>query len=69
MPTIFIVHLPDLPGVLPFLDHIVIELIPEACGGELRARNTGEGIKIHAVYIQPNDIEEEGDEQQLEQCP
>lgn len=67
MLTIFIMHLPDLPGVSAFLDNIVVELVPETCGSELWPRNLGKGIKIHAIDIQPEDVKDREDRQQSEQ--
>lgn len=59
MLTISLMHLPDLPGVSTFQNNIVVELIPKTCGSELWPRDLGEGIKIHAVDIQPDEVKDE----------
>ena len=56
--TILLMHFPYPPGVLSFQDNIVVELIPMTCGGELWPWNLGKRIKIHAVDIQANDVED-----------
>lgn len=60
-------HLPDLPGVSALLDNIVVEFIPEGCGSEFGARELGKWIKIHAIDIQSEDVEDEADTEQFEQ--
>ena len=60
-------HLPDLPGVLAFLDNIVVELIPETCGSELWPRDLGKWIEIHAIDVQSEDVEDIADTEQFEQ--
>lgn len=57
--TVFVVHLPDLPCVAALLDNIVVELIPKTGGSEFWPRDLGEWIKIHAINIQPNNIQDE----------
>lgn len=67
MLTIFFMHLPDLPGVSAFLDDIVVELIPQSCGSELRSGNFGKWIKIDAIDIQAEDVEYKEKGEQFEQ--
>ena len=43
--TVFLVQLGKLPGVLAFLDHVVVELIPERRGGQFRAGEFGDGAE------------------------
>lgn len=59
MLTVFIVHLPNFPGISALLDNIVIEFIPKTSGSELWPRDLGEWIKIHAINIQPNNVQDE----------
>lgn len=60
-------HLPDLPGVSALLDDIVIELIPQSRGSELRSGNFGQWMKIDAIDIQAEDVEDEENGKQFEQ--
>lgn len=61
MLTVFVVHLPDLPCVAALLDNIIVELIPKTGGSELWPRYFGERIKIHAINIQPDNVQDERD--------
>ena len=69
MLTVLFMHLLDLPGVSAALDNIVIELIPKTYSSNLWPRNLGKRIEIQAMDIQPNDIKDEEDREQLKQCP
>ena len=61
MLTIFVMHLPDLPGVSAVLDDIVVEFVPKTGGSELWPRNLGEWIEIDPIDIQSNDVQDERD--------
>ena len=65
--TIFFMHLPDLPGVSALLDDIVVEFIPQSCGSELRPGKFGKWIKIDAIDIQAEDVEDKEKGKQFEQ--
>ena len=65
--TILLVHFPYSPGVSSFQDHIVVELIPMTRGGKLWSWNFGKRIKIHAVDVQANNVEDGRDGKQLKQ--
>ena len=67
--TIFVMHLPDFPGVSAFFDNIVIELIPKTCGRQLWPRDLGKWIEVDAIDIQRKDIKDKEDGKQLEQGP
>ena len=69
MLTVLFMHLLDLPGVSAALDNIVVELIPKTYGSNLWPRNLGKWIEIQAMDIQPDDIKDEEDREELEQCP
>ena len=69
MLTVLFMHLLDLPGVPAALDNIVVELIPKTYSSNLWPRNLGKWIEIQAMDIQPNDVKDEEDREQLKQCP
>ena len=43
--TVFLVQFGELPGVLAFFDHIVVEFVPEGRGGEFGAGELGNGTQ------------------------
>ena len=57
--TILVMQFLDLEGVLTFQNHIVVELIPQTCSGKLWSRDMREFVKVHAVDIEPEHIEDE----------
>ena len=52
-------HTTNLKGVLAFLNNIVVKLVPQTCRREFWARELGQGVEIHAVDVQTEDIEDE----------
>lgn len=60
-------HLPNSPGVSAFLDDIVVELIPQSCGGELWPGNLGKWVEVDAIDIQAEDVEDKENGKQFEQ--
>jgi len=47
--TVFLVEFLNVESHLPFLDELVVELVPSCETGELRAWEMGDGMEVQAV--------------------